>query len=311
MNISVKERGNWSGGGHSLLENIAFARRRHPDFFNDEGVPLYLRNVVDGKDLLNGGYIYLPQNAWAWHGPTGSTYEFRKRALLRAISEVALARACRTIRIGPMIPSRSGDENILANVLDESFESTLNSSKSISRPEWLPKNKFFFVPGSMWGYRNLGVVVEAFNEYVANGGTASLVLVGSFDSRSGARGVLESCFDNSSIYCVVKHISRVELLYGLEKCEACILSSIVEASPVTLLEAAAVGAPICAWNNEAYKYLARKNQMSEVSYVSNKSDLLEYFFQPKNRTDYSIGKSQIREEMREKWVNSFVDLCNG
>lgn len=307
--LHVLELGRWSGGGGSLLRNIHLAKNIYPKKFSNYGVPVVLRNVVSPGKLLSGDYIYMPQNAWAWHGPVLSFDEWRRRTFLRISSEMAYLRMKKLVRIGPLIPDHdSSSESILANVLDEGFEQSYKETEKISSVNWLPSEKYFLVPGSMWGYRNLDVVIEAYREYRKLGGESSLVLVGVMHKGSGAATTLKNAKNQEGLYIVNKNVGRSELLYAMKRAEACVLASVVEASPVTLIEAGALGIPIIAWRHDGYQFLAKENRLENVMFVTSGSELCGAFQKQLDRVEHEISDARVRKKKREEWAGRFVGL---
>lgn len=308
--LNVCEDGKWSGGGQGLLSNIEFARQLYPDRFSEYGVPVYLRNVLPLATLLRQNYIYMPQNAWAWHGPACSVGELQRKTVLWAASAIAIKRANRLIRIGPMIPDGGNKSiRILSNVLDAGFEIALEESNSMVAPGWLPSQEYIIIPGSLWSYRNIRAVISSYKAYRQDGGDRALVIVGAISKGSALCSPISGFREIEDVHVITKHVKRSELVFAIKNSACCVLSSLVEASPVTLLEAAAVSTGIVAWDIPAFRFMADNEALENVLFVENEFQLAQYMGKIFPEKDSLISQQSYRHNRRVKWVDDFIDSC--
>lgn len=310
--LNVCEAGIWSGGGQGLLSNIEFARQIYPERFSECGVPVYLRNVVPLATLLRQNYIYMPQNAWAWHGPARSFGELQRKSVLWAASAIAIKCADRVIRIGPMVPDRGiKSAGILSNVLDIGFEVALDEASSMLAPDWLPKDEYIIVTGSLWSYRNIKAVISSYKAYRQSGGNRALVIVGAISKGSALFRELDEIKRSNNVNVITRHVKRSELVFAIKNSACCVLSSLVEASPVTLLEAAAVSTGIVAWDIPAFRYMTTNEELENVLFVKNDHQLAKCMGKVFPSSSSLISGQSYRHDRRVKWVDDFLAGCFG
>lgn len=239
--FTIDARGSWSGGGRAFLSNARHAASRYPDMIavgdpkDHHGFSVLPRNVPTSMKS-RAPSIIIPQNAWAWHGPALDPRSVLRRSALRAGSEVQMLRARGVIRIGPMIPERGNcHPQLLPNVLDASFEEALIDSRHLEPKD---TSEYLLGVGSLNSYRNYETVLDAHAQYLKQGGTRHLHIIGGGDSR-----YLQRLGQPSG---VTFHgaLSRAETLAWMRHSSLTVLPSLVEASPMTALEALAVGAPL-------------------------------------------------------------------
>lgn len=308
--IQHSAAGRWSGGGQNLVDNIAFAENLYPSKFSESGRPVIAKNLVPFKTFCKGGYVYMPQNAWAWHGPVQGVKEWIRRSSIRVFSELATRRAVKSIRIGPMIPEwkHSGDE-MLPNVLDEGFEHSLIEAKNLGRPSWLPKNDFLLVPGSMWGYRNHTVVLEAFEVYRASGGEMDIVFVGPGEYFPLKKDI--SKLVDQGIHLINQRKSRANVLAAMINSNICLLPSHVEASPVTMLEAAAIGLPMVASDIDAHRGMAHLSGIDNIRFANSVNEFAAAFATDRHFELGYQSSLSYRNARRKWWAEEFIRQAGG
>ena len=258
MTVRLKpiHRDKWSGGGANLFRNLEYAEAVAPHAFDEDGLPVLASNIAPPNLLRTGEFVHIPQNAWAWHGSAVGAWELRRRTLLRLGSEITCRRAAISIRIGPMIPSyaRTAQE-FLPNVLDLDFEDALHSKGEAALPFDFDDAPYWIVPGSLWSYRNVGAVLEAYNNRRPRFKDWKLLLIGPLSTESGLRGLMAEQHDGVVIH--TERVARSEMLAAIAGSSGCIFPSVVEASPVTVLEAAALNVPLIAWRTPAHEYICK------------------------------------------------------
>lgn len=308
LNPHASER--WSGGGANLFANVVVATEQYPEKFSPTGTPVFLKNIVPVKNIISGGYICIPQNAWPWYGPAKSFKEIYRRTLLRIASEVTFFRAKKIIKIGPMIeaPKRKSC-GYLPNVLDEDFENAIVRSRE-SVPLWLPKEPFFFTPGSFWSYRNLECVIDAYIEYFDSvSKPLPMLIVGPAVQKKYFDKLVLRSKACSGITLIGKKVDRAELLHAMSSAKLTIFSSLVEASPVTLLECAAMQSPCAVSDVSAHRYIEKHLEGATLNYFTDKKQLVRLLLSPPKSTKSNLSNSDLRSEMRLKWARSFINFC--
>ncbi|MGH9243368.1 MAG: glycosyltransferase [Acidimicrobiales bacterium] len=309
--------GWWSGGGRNLLENVALARRLFPEVFTSGGgaagdaLPVLLRNAASPAQLRRGGYVYVPQNAWAWAGPTAGGREAAKRLSLRFASEVAARRALRTIRIGPMIPRTSRTvAGYLPNALDLSFE----KARAAVLDQGADRSPTIVVVGSIVGYRNLPAAVKGWWQYRTSGGTLRLDIAGPVVSRA-AEASLGRATDGHAGMSVSPHrLSRVQVLELFATATVALFPSLVEASPVAPIEAAAMGTPVILWDTPAHSFLNEHvldDAATLVGDVDTLADALALAETGALTSSFSVAHRDVRDVARRAWCEQFVRLARG
>lgn len=301
----------WSGGGENLYNNVELAEKNFPDGFSQTGIPVVFKNTVHPSQLLTGNYIYIPQNAWAWHGPANTAREIFRRTTLRVLSDIAMHRARKVVRIGPMIPrSANCAEGFLPNTLDETFEDALSKAHQLTNIAWTPRDSYFIAPGSYWSYRNLEFLIRTYSKYTENSeNPVKLVIVGPATQSKYFNKIKQLASANKRIDVIGKKVRREELLSAIAHSTACIFSSLVEASPVTLLEAAAVEAKIIASDTPAHKYIESQLGGASLNYFSDANALLQYFQTPLTSDSSLLTNQHYRKEQRKNWGKLLLAKC--
>lgn len=246
--INVRTDGAWSGGGRAVVELFHHAHQRHPELLRldgGQGVPMYLRNALPPKALA-GPYILLPQNAWPWTSWRGSGMVALRWAALRITSWVAMRRAIGVVRLSSAIPKpNDAPSRLVPNVLDPGYERALAFDGSL--PEWIRSAEGSFLSvGSISPYRNFPRLLEAHALYREHGGRRPLVIVGAPMSRELGRQLFALTTNRPAVSVVADPQSRHHILAAMRGCQSVVLPSLVEASPLTLLEGLASGVPVAA-----------------------------------------------------------------
>ena len=233
MRFRIATDGRWSGGGKVVLRNLRFAESEHPDVLDPEGsIPLIPRNLVPRALLITGRFVYLPQNAAPWHAVGGTPREWARWRYLRTMSDIAALRTMGTVRISSSIPARRSDGQVLANVLDEDFETALDGAAE-QREDLADA---FVCVGSMWSYRNLPTLLRAFAGYRRRGGRLRLVIAGSPDVDKVYRTVKEAASGMDAVSVAASAPARPEVLRMFRSAHASIFPSLVETTSVMVLE---------------------------------------------------------------------------
>lgn len=305
---SEKPSAKWSGGGENMLSNAALAA-------TDEGssqYPVILKNVVPLSLLFSGNYIYMPQNAWAWHGPVENIKEFTRRNLLKMCSIAAMLRARRCIRIGPMIPKKANSwSQYLPNTLDESFELALDESLNLKGLNWLPDGDFFLVPGSFWSYRNHSLVIQAYSRYREScENPVDMVIVGPSSQVRYVEKIRKACSKIEGISLVGRKVARSEVLFAMKAAQLCIFPSLVEASPVSVLEAAVLNAKCTASDISAHKFMCSYHKISNFSFFETPSALVTIMSGSHNKSSCPLDSPEARLKARVEWVSDFETARN-
>ena len=236
----VDASGRWSGGGAGVLANLAFAAERS-DILTLDPVPatiaLLPRNVPTQLGELRHRFVWMPQNALPWGPPSPAERLLQRK--LRIASEATSLRALAMVRISGAIPPLRGrrpTSEVLHNVLDEGFEAAL--------PQAVDASGSFVGAGSAHGYRRFSELVDGYARYRATGGRTELILQTTRGTNSveAALKAAVSCTPGVSLR--VGGASRAQVLALMAGSLGVLLPSDVEASPITLLEARALGRPV-------------------------------------------------------------------
>ena len=300
--------GKWSGGGRVLRCNVDKLIEKNSSLASDTGIPVFFKNVVPIRHLFKGDFVYVPQNAWAWEGPAYYYSERIRRFIIRVFSLIAIKRCLFLVRIGPSIPrSVRGEDFILENVLDIEFDRILTTLPEMTPPSWLPTSDYIFVPGSFWTYRNLEIVIDSFKAYKLKTQTEiSLVLAGPEGCDSYVKDICSHARLDKDIYIVSKRCSREDMIYSMKNSFMVIFPSLVEASPITLLEAMACECRCIAWSTKSHEHIINYSKTENIAMVQSGAEIVNYMEKPPSKSSGSIVHATGREELRVTWESKFI-----
>lgn len=305
--VSVLTGGRWSGGAQAVQANIRFAAKRLPHLLSTDpgGGPPYLllRNVAPLSLLqANNDFVVLPQNLWAWEGPTSGAWEWWWRTRLFLASEVTLRRTRGVVRLSSRIPSRGKElGGILPNVLDEGFDIALANSSFI--PSFADEIVCF---ASDVSYTNLAGLINAYAIYLRLGGRRRLHLV----VHPIRGGVLENMTTSSACRVDFGFWDRAHVVSAMRSCYAVVFPSLVEASPMTLLEALAVDCRIVLSDIPGHRETARGALPEECYFALGSPDavataLLHCESMEPMAADFQ-ATARARTLAREKWADDLA-----
>lgn len=307
--VRIIDSGRWSGGGQAVMSNLRFAARSFPDWLSMEQgeVALVARNAVPASLMRPGGYIWMPQNAMPWaRGPGSSREKLRKLALFVA-SEVSGRRAVGMVRISSALPQRSEVvSRVFPNVLDEGFEVALKG-----RPP-AEKNRLYIVcVGSICSYRNIFNLIAGYDLYREAGGSWSLRIVGPVDSPPVLRRIFRRTEGRDDVLVEPEFHSRARVLQLMSDSEAVVFPSLIEASPVAVLEAIAV-APRVVLSSISGHVETVAGRLRDDCYFdpASPSSIRDCLIAAEQWTSElvheSLASKTARESERVKWTEGFV-----
>lgn len=295
----IDARGSWSGGGRAFLANAHYAARRHPNLLalgdpnGSQATPVVPRNLPTKMSALRRPFLLIPQNAWAWHGPTHGPRSYTRRAGLRAGAEVSMKAAQGIIRIGPMVPARAKSHpTFLPNVLDEQFEGALEKSYEV-KIEY--PTDYILGLGSLNAYRNMETLIEAHQLYIRRGGHRSLHILGAGDAtyRKYLGQPPGVTFHGA--------VSRADTLAWMRNSALTVLPSLVEASPVTVLEAQVVGSPLAVSRIAGHTYMLDEGLLHSTFSPLDTHVLSKLLAEEHSRPVAPISDANHRQQRREWW----------
>lgn len=308
MNARLKlmQRERWSGGGANLFRNLEYAESIAPHAFDEDGLTVLASNIAPPDLLRSGAFVHIPQNAWAWNGKAVGFWEWRRRTLLRLGSEITCRRAAVGLRIGPMIPNYPNSAiGFLPNVLDLDFEDALEMSQQADLPFGFTE-PYWIVPGSLWSYRNIGAVLEAYKRRGSRFKDWKLLVIGPLSAESGLSNLdLDA---GSGVVVHTERVSRPEMLAAIAASSGCIFSSLVEASPVTVIEAAALNVPIIAWKTPAHEFICQAERIDQAVFVETIGELERAMALELEPSCAPVVERSSRDSQRDDWVSRLLDL---
>lgn len=298
-----------------MLNNLRYAARRFPDrisFDSGEAMPLVARNAVPTALLRSGRFLYMPQNAWPWHGPYGRPREATRKLTLRAVSELALRRAVGTIRISGAIPD-PGQSVLptLHNVLDDGFESNLEAASCIETG----LSDAVLCVGSIGTYRNVERLICAFDRYhKTNRGTRLLLQGPVARSLKGTIGGMSA--RRPYVTLNAGSMERAHVLAAFRDCRLAVFPSLVEASSVTLLEALALGTRVIASDIPGHVGVAGDQVKEDALFDPESIESIEAAL--RRGTDKEtppiplspLATSEGREQRRIEWSEQLLELID-
>ncbi|WP_141244313.1 glycosyltransferase [Dietzia natronolimnaea] len=306
--------GNWSGGGNAFLNNAKEAAARH-DVLNGgpESVPMIVRNTPTPLGTAPGPFMLAPQNAWPWRF-AGATHRELARVLpLRLASERTMRKRIGLLRISSAIPERGDPKTmspVIHNVLDSGYEAALLESSTITVPE---AQDAIVCLGSVYSYRNMDSVVRAYERYVTTGGNAPLFLAGAPGDRATVNALKQSISSVSAgqITLVEKGLKRAECLAAFRDARVVIQSSVIEASPFSVLESLSVNSRTVLSNISANREILRSAQIAcgsahdgwfpARSPISLADALSAVSRRKSNPISEVLSDPRFREQERDRW----------
>lgn len=274
------------------------------------GVPLFLRNVV-APAALRRTFLLLPQNAWPWTPWHGRGTVALRWAGLRVASWASMGRAAGVIRLSTAIPQprRTKQVPILPNVLDPGFEAALNSPSRTHGLVDLADGSLMSI-GSITPYRNTERLLDGHAAYVREGGRRQLVIVGP-TVDDGLRRRIETRANKAvgHVHLVATPQPRSGILAAIRRCAGVVLPSLVEASPLTLLEAMACGVPVAASHIPGHLETAGSSGRDVVWFEPLATDEITeslHMLDLQRDITWPHGDRSWREQERKRWANELV-----
>jgi len=302
----VAPDGRASGGYRVVLANLQVLADSYPDTLSTSdrsaGPRLVIRNRL-GRPAPSR-FVYMPQNAWAWSGRAGTL--IGRKAYLMAASRIAMRRAGAVVRLTSAIPVPSGTPSIvLPNVLDPKFDASLKAAAEDfeTDPEVQRMAEgFVLVPGSIVAYRRHDLLEETAGT-LSKLGLRVAVVGPSLDSRA-----LSTVND---IPGVVRYpaMPRAKLVSMIAKVEAVLLTSEVEASPVTLLESLAAGKRVVAADIVANRQTAREGSERIQFFRSGDQAHLVKALRHSLANDppeFALASAAVRAAQRSEWASELA-----
>lgn len=238
--FSIDTGGRWSGGGGAVLNNLA-ELSTSSDLFEraDEGpsMPIVPRNIPSSARRLFRPFVWMPQNALPWGPPVPG--ERRLQHQLRILSECSAQRAAAMIRISGAIPPLTHGKTspVVHNVLDEPFDRIMANLKAATAGGFLSI-------GSAHAYRGFSYLVSGYVRYRETGGRQSLLIVASRGSDGETRRLQAAEKEVRGLTIRPRGVDRATAISLMASSKGLIFPSFIEASPMSVLEAQALGKPI-------------------------------------------------------------------
>lgn len=308
--------GSWSGGGTAFLNNASHAAKRHKVLNGDNStVPIIARNFRNSKSHPRGKYVLAPQNALPWNRVVGSVNEVKTAYGLRALSEISMNRASAILRISSSIPEPFVSvplSPVIHNVLDTGFEDALKLQGSQRSSD--AHGRFVSI-GSSFSYKNLDRLASAYRIYREGGGSKGLLLIGALDSnRRMAARIRFTLSGLSDVTITGGSVGRAEALAAMRDAHAVVLPSMVEASPLTALEAAYANPNVVLSDIAAHREIFgfEISVPEEAFFAPDSVGLLAQSLWradqgPLAMAHEKLSKAEYREEERVKWGDSVAE----
>jgi glycosyltransferase involved in cell wall biosynthesis len=242
----VDTSGRWSGGGQVVIDNLLGLTSAAGPIRPAGTVPIVPRNIPTSPRVLAGRFVWMPQNALPWGPPAPAEASLQRK--LRLASRAVAMRATALIRISgaiPALPDRPTSA-ILHNVLDSAFDQL--AARLAPEP-----HGGFLVAGSAHSYRALPALVEGYRRYRASGGHTGLWVQTSPGAASEESLLRAAEQDTDGLRVVIGGADRPRVLSLMAGSVGVLFPSTVEASPVTVLEAQALGRPIAVSDIRAHR----------------------------------------------------------
>lgn len=241
MRFYFDDAGVFSGGGQAVLANCHFAAERHPIMQGSAAsgdAPFFMRNVPPAGERRGRRYVWGPQNALPWSGRAVGLKERLIVTRLRVASEVFGRRAAAQFRTSSVIPVLNKVcSPVLHNVLDPGFDDAATSSVDST---FEPAVGRIVSIGSGHSYRNLAGLLDGYARYRQEGGRSGLFIGGTAGSGRAQEIVRQRVATLPDVVVRWGGMPRPQFLATLRDAAVVVLPSLVEASPLTPLEACAM-----------------------------------------------------------------------
>ncbi len=122
-----------------------------------------------------------------------------------------------------------------------------------SNPQLPVGPETFYAVGNLFGYKGSLIVLQAMEMLWSEGSDAKLVMVGRDASNLTTRSKLQSHPEIGKKFVLPGFVSDAELAHALQNCGALIAASRMEGFGLPLVEAAALGCPVIARDNEIFR----------------------------------------------------------
>lgn len=313
----IPEWGNtysWSGGGSVLHRNLLMLASSYPRLVSrgTGNMAIVDRNIVPMQLLLRG-FVYMPQSAWPWlRGPGLMADELVRWSAIRLGTWVAERRAQVSLPISESIPCRSREASVLHNVLDADFEA--------SCPAHLPQREHGHVlaVGSFVSYRNYEVLLRAFFGLLENSPKNwRLTLAGPVVSQRYLRRILAMVSMSRyarSVGVKARRLGRAEVVQMLAESDTVVFPSTVEASPVTPLEAAAVGSRVVASQIPGHVGVAKQYELGFALFQPADTNTLKQLLLSNGDAavdeGHPIMSASGRSQLRDEWLARVAQMLH-
>lgn len=305
--VCLDSGGRWSGGGLAVLQNLRMLDGSGGVLLVDSAASadwlLVPRNYAH-RSPRSGRLLLMPQNAWPWSRPRGGPRELATQLALRVASEWGYHQAHAILRIGSAIPvghSPVKTSPVIPNVLDRGFESIATDLSEDAAGE----DGVFLAVGSFTSYRNFDAMLDGYAAYLERGGSRPLDIIGRATFPSVYRRVLARISSLSPAPRITTNASRRTVVHAMRRCYAVALPSLVEASPIAALEAAAVNRRLMLSDIPGHRDLPLVSRSSTASPRWVK-DWAKAFLSADRwvaKDDYPAASPAWRETQRDSWVS--------
>jgi glycosyltransferase involved in cell wall biosynthesis len=305
-NFFIDTSGRWSGGGSVVLSNLLAATVASGGLLTTDAangaIPVIPRNIPTSWHQLAGPFVWMPQNALPWGPPAPAERALQRK--LRMASELVSRRATAMIRIsGALPPIAHGQTSlVLHNVLDDAFEDILSLL--------IPANTNAFVTvGSAHSYRNLALLAQAFAAYRQSGGRTRLVVQMSTGTISEEKLVASLGEQIDGLEVRKGGVDRQGVANLMAGARGVILPSSIEASPVTLLEAQAIGLPLACSDIVAHRELGKSHCMYfKASSTEAIRKVLHQLDDADGVVPHELQDLKSRETQRSAWRSELLSF---
>ncbi len=304
----VDDSGRWSGGGRVVLDNLAVAARPggvlgpHPD----ASTPLIPRNVPTSLGSLLHPFVWMPQNALPWG--VRAPGEVRLQRQLRVASSLVAARATAMVRISGAIPPlrRRPTSEVLHNVLDASFDDLVADLTPTEHGS-------FLCVGSAHSYRAIPQLIRGYASYRATGGGTGLLVQTSAGTPSEEILIAAAAEQVPGLRLRSGGAGRAEVASLMLGSAGVVLPSLIEASPVTLLEAQALGRSLTCSNIVAHRELLTADAAANTFNPRSEADTAAALHRLDERgpvAQHELTQPQVRHLRREEWCQDVRDFLD-